>query len=103
MDPFDYGYLLIADITGYTRFLKDSELEHARGAKPLAPRIVQQAVLRFKMRNVGKWAHNFWVQSLANMIEIAKRDAAKGLVVTMVSPPTQQDIRSAVDSCLAEF
>jgi len=78
MDPFDYGYLLIADITGYTRFLKDSELEHARGAKPLAPRIVQQAVLRFKMRNVGKWAHNFWVQSLANMMEIAQRDAAKG-------------------------
>jgi hypothetical protein len=39
---------------------------------------VQQAVLRFKMRNVGKWAHNFWVQSLANMMEIAQRDAAKG-------------------------
>ena len=74
-----------------------------RAAKPLTPRILQQAVLRFMMRNVGKWAHNFWVQSLANMIEIAKRDAAKGLVVTMVSPPTQQDIRSAVDSCLAEF
>ena len=31
MDPSDSGYLLIADITGYTRFLKDSELEHARG------------------------------------------------------------------------
>jgi uncharacterized protein YndB with AHSA1/START domain len=26
-----HGYLLIADITGYTRFLKNSELEHARG------------------------------------------------------------------------
>jgi uncharacterized protein YndB with AHSA1/START domain len=27
----DTGYLLIADITGYTRFLKASELDHARG------------------------------------------------------------------------
>ena len=25
------GLLLIADITGYTVFLQDSELEHARG------------------------------------------------------------------------
>ena len=31
MQKPETGYLLIADITGYTRFLKDSELEHARG------------------------------------------------------------------------
>ena len=31
MSAPEHGYLLIADITGYTRFLKDSELEHARG------------------------------------------------------------------------
>jgi uncharacterized protein YndB with AHSA1/START domain len=31
MNASDTGYLLIADITGYTRFLKGSELEHARG------------------------------------------------------------------------
>jgi uncharacterized protein YndB with AHSA1/START domain len=31
MQSSEPGYLLIADITGYTRFLKGSELEHARG------------------------------------------------------------------------
>jgi hypothetical protein len=31
MHASDTGYLLIADITGYTRFLKGSEIEHARG------------------------------------------------------------------------
>ncbi len=27
----EQGYLLIADITGYTRFLTGSELDHAQG------------------------------------------------------------------------
>jgi hypothetical protein len=31
MQPPEAGYLLIADITGYTRFLTGSELDHARG------------------------------------------------------------------------
>jgi Protein of unknown function (DUF2652)/Polyketide cyclase / dehydrase and lipid transport len=31
MKSSDTGYLLIADITGYTRFLTGSELDHARG------------------------------------------------------------------------
>ena len=30
MDQSQDGYLLIADITGYTAFLRESELEHAK-------------------------------------------------------------------------
>lgn len=46
------GYLLIADITGYTRYLTDSELEHAtKVLESLIGAIVEHTVAPFRISN----------------------------------------------------
>lgn len=53
MSAAEPGYLLIADITGYTRFLTSSELEHARGIlEELFAALLKKLQSPFQLSNV---------------------------------------------------
>ncbi|MFL7891904.1 MAG: DUF2652 domain-containing protein [Anaerolineales bacterium] len=50
MEQSQSGYLVIADINGYTVFLRDSELEHARGSlRSLLGLLIEQTKLPLRI------------------------------------------------------
>ena len=49
------GYLLIADITGYTAFLRESELEHAKDSlRSLLDLLIEQIMSNLKWAKAKK-------------------------------------------------
>lgn len=62
-----HGYLVIADISGYTSFMAKTELEHSQ--EILAKLPIPRPICRFMGKVYGKYLGGAWMQTAARLAE----------------------------------